>query len=53
MAFEQITKMITTEDRDVYYEFVSDGYQILYYMPNNEVQSNLINYGFTGPTLLV
>ena len=53
MAFKQIRKMITTEDQDVYYEFASDGYQILYYMPHNEVQSNLINYGFTGPTLLV
>ncbi|MBR5340703.1 MAG: hypothetical protein IK151_02115 [Erysipelotrichaceae bacterium] len=52
MAFKQIRKMITVENGDIYYEFADNGYQILYTQPANEVQSNLINYGFTGPTLL-
>ncbi len=53
MAFDKIRKLITTENGDIYYEFEDNGYQILYVMPANEIQSNLINYGFTGPTLLV
>jgi hypothetical protein len=52
MAFDKIRKMITTENGDIYYEFEDKGYQILYTQPANEIQSNLINYGFTGPTLL-
>ena len=53
MAFDKIDRMITGDNGDVFYEFSSDGHQILYYMPHNEVRSNLINYGFTGPTFLV
>lgn len=53
MAFKQIRKMITVENGDIYYEFEDQGYQILFTQPANEVQSNLINYGFTGPTMLV
>ena len=52
MAFKKIEKLITTENGDIYYEFEHDGYQILYNQPANDIQSNLINYGFTGPTLL-
>ena len=52
MAFRQIRKMITVENGDIYYEFEDKGYQILFTQPANEIQSNLINYGFTGPTLL-
>jgi hypothetical protein len=53
MAFKQIKKMITADNGDIYYEFEDQGYQILYTQPANGIQSNLINYGFTGPTFLV
>jgi hypothetical protein len=52
MAFKQIKKLITLSNGDIYYEFEDDGYAILYLMPANEIRSNLINYGFTGPTFL-
>lgn len=52
MAFKKIEKLITTREGDIYYEFEENGYQILYIQPANEIQSNLINYGFTGPTIL-
>ena len=52
MAFRKIEKLITTNEGDIYYEFQDNGYQILYIQPANEIKSNLINYGFTGPTLL-
>ena len=52
MAFTKIRKMITIENGDIFYEFEDNGYQILYTQPANGIQSNLINYGFTGPTLL-
>lgn len=52
MAFKKIEKLITTREGDIYYEFEDNGYQILYIQPANEIRSNLINYGFTGPTIL-
>ena len=52
MAFKKIEKLITTREGDIYYEFEDNGYQILYIQPANEIKSNLINYGFTGPTIL-
>ncbi|MBQ6333918.1 MAG: hypothetical protein IJI46_02460 [Erysipelotrichaceae bacterium] len=52
MAFERIRKMITLANGDIYYEFNDEGRTILFLQPANEVKSNLINYGFTGPTLL-
>ena len=52
MAFKKIEKLITTENGDIYYEFEDNGYQILFTQPANDIQSNLINYGFTGPTIL-
>ncbi|MBR4421141.1 MAG: hypothetical protein IKS69_01240 [Erysipelotrichaceae bacterium] len=53
MAFKQIKKMITAENGDIFYEFKEGEHQILFLQPANELKSNLINYGFTGPTLLV
>jgi len=53
MAFRQIRQLVTEADGSLLYEFEDKGYQILFYMPVNDVQSNLINYGFTGPTLVV
>ena len=53
MAFKQINKMITAENGDIFYEFKEGEHQILFLQPANELKSNLINYGFTGPTLLV
>ena len=41
------------ENGDVLHEFRMDGYQVFLLQPANDVQSNLINYGFTGPTLTV
>ena len=52
MAFDKINKLITTENGDIFYEFEDNDFQILYIMPANEIRSNLINYGFTGPTIL-
>ncbi len=52
MAFDRINKLITTENGDIFYEFADNDFQILYIMPANEIKSNLINYGFTGPTIL-
>ena len=53
MAFKQIRQMITSDNGDIFYEFKEGGHQILFVQPANELKSNLINYGFTGPTLLV
>ena len=41
------------ENGDVLHEFLLDGYQVFLLQPANDIQSNLINYGFTGPTLTV
>ena len=52
MAFKKIEKLISTSEGDIYYEFEDNGFQVLYIQPFNEIKSNLINYGFTGPTIL-
>lgn len=53
MSIERIIQLKTAEDGSIFYEFSLGGYQTFLYMPANEIQSNLINYGFTGPTLAV
>jgi len=53
MSIKRIIQMTTQEDGSIFYEFCLEGYQTFLYMPANEIQSNLINYGFTGPTLAV
>ena len=50
------TKLLQTtycENGDVLHEFRMDTWQVFLLQPANEIQSNLINYGFTGPTLAV
>ena len=53
MSIKQIKQMTTHEDGSILYEFALNGFQTFLYQPANEMQSNLINYGFTGPTLTV
>ena len=53
MAFKKIEKVLTIDNGDIYYEFEDNEYQILYIQPANDRQSNLINYSFTGPTILI
>lgn len=40
-------------DGSILYEFLLDGFQTFLYMPASDLPYNLINYGFTGPTLAV
>ena len=51
--FSVINKLITKDNGDIIHEFTLNDYQVFLYMPKNDIQSNLINYGFTGPTILV
>ncbi|MBR0136840.1 MAG: hypothetical protein IJM15_00305 [Erysipelotrichaceae bacterium] len=53
MAFRKIDLMKTADEGSIFYEFNVNGYQILLYQPSNDIQSNLINYGFTSPSFLV
>ena len=53
MSIKQIKQMTTHEDGSILYEFALNGFQTFLYQPANEMKSNLINYGFTGPTLTV
>lgn len=53
MSIARIDKTVTKPDGSVLHEFTLNGYQTWLYQPRNEVQSNLINYGFTGPTIVV
>lgn len=41
------------EDGSVLHEFECNSFQVFLLLPKNDRQSNLINYGFTGPTLTV
>ena len=53
MASSELKQTTYLENGDVLHEFRLDGYQVFVLQPANDIQSNLINYGFTGPTLTV
>lgn len=53
MSFQRMRQITTREDGSILYEIELGGFQTFVYMPVNEVQSNLINYGFTAPTFLI
>lgn len=53
MSIERIHQTTTQADGTVIHEFELDGFQTYLYMPASDLQTNLINYGFTGPTLAV
>lgn len=53
MSIERIYQTTTQADGTVIHEFELDGFQTYLYMPASDLQTNLINYGFTGPTLVV
>lgn len=53
MATSKLKQTTYLENGDVLHEFSMDGYQVYLLQPANDIQSNLINYGFTGPTLTV
>ena len=53
MSIERIYQTTTQADGTVIHEFELGGFQTFLYMPASDLQTNLINYGFTGPTLAV
>lgn len=53
MSISRIDQTVVREDGSVIYAFRLNGFLTYLYQPANELQSNLINYGFTGPTMAV
>lgn len=53
MSIGRIYRTTTQADGTVIHEFELGGFQTYLYMPASDLQTNLINYGFTGPTLAV
>lgn len=50
---KRIVSMTTDVEGSTLYEFSLNDYQAYLYMPASELPYNLINYGFTGPTMTV
>lgn len=51
--FSRINLTLSFPDGSVVHQFHLGGFETTLYMPANKLQSNLINYGFTGPTMLI
>ncbi len=53
MSIQRIVQMVTREDGSVIYEFCLNGFPVYLYQPAGDMLPNLINYSFTGPTIVV